>query len=91
MDFSDAWLQASRVLHVLRMFARYLPVDWAYAGKTGADDHLRNDVGIITAPDGRRWVIAAFCHDLPQPNYTVDNPGWLALARLAQGVVQSAK
>lgn len=72
-------------------FARYLPVDWAYAGKTGADDYLRNDVGIITAPDGRRWVLAAFCHSLPGPNYTVDNPGWLALARLAQGVVQSAK
>jgi len=68
-------------------FARYLQVDWAYAGITGADDHLRNDVGIITAPDGRRWVIAAFCHDLPQPNYTVDNPGWLALAQLARELI----
>lgn len=68
---------------------RYLPDDWVYAGKTGANDHLCNDVGIITAPDGRRWLIAAFCHELPGPNYNVDNPGWLALAQLARWIVDS--
>ncbi|MCW1967241.1 MAG: class A beta-lactamase-related serine hydrolase [Anaerolineae bacterium] len=69
---------------------RYLPDGWVYAGKTGANDHLCNDVGIITAPDGRRWLIAAFCHDLPGPNYNVDNPGWLALAQLTKALIGCA-
>jgi beta-lactamase class A len=63
---------------------RLLPEDWKYAGKTGSIDPVRNDVGIVTAPDGRRFALALFCQDLPVVLWTSDNPGMLALARLTR-------
>ncbi len=63
---------------------RLLPEDWKYAGKTGAIDPVRNDVGLVTAPDGRRFALALFCQDLPVVQWTADNPGLLALARLTR-------
>ncbi len=66
---------------------RLLPADWQYAGKTGAIEQLRADAAILTAPDGRRLVLAAFCADLPSVDWSVDNPGLLAIARLAQALV----
>jgi beta-lactamase class A len=63
---------------------RLLPSDWVYAGKGGSVDAVRNDVGLITAPDGRRFALAVFCQDLPLVLWTADNPGTLAIARLAR-------
>jgi beta-lactamase class A len=66
------------------MIGRFLPPGWQYAGKTVADADLRADVGLVTAPDHRRFVLALFCHGLPpQLGWGVDHPGVLALARLA--------
>lgn len=62
---------------------RLLPADWKYAGKTGAVDAVRNDVGIVTAPDGARYALALFCQNIPLVKWTADNPGLLALSRLA--------
>jgi beta-lactamase class A len=67
---------------------RLLPADWTYAGKTGAIDHVRNDVGLVTAPDGRRFALALFCQELPVVQWTADNPGMIALARLAKLLVR---
>ncbi len=61
---------------------RYLPAGWQYAGKSGSMPDVRNDVGIVTAPDGRRFVLALFCQQL-QVQWTVDDAGLVALARLA--------
>lgn len=70
------------------MIGRQLPPGWRYAGKTGADADLRADVGIVTAPDGREFVLALFCHDLPVPetgpDWSVDSPGVLAVAGLTR-------
>jgi beta-lactamase class A len=66
---------------------RYLPSDWQYAGKTGCIDHLRADVGIVTAPDGRQYILALFCSEIPMINWTVDNPGLLAIAQLARSLL----
>jgi beta-lactamase class A len=66
---------------------RYLPSDWKYAGKTGCIDHLRADVGIVTALDGRQYILALFCDEIPTVNWTVDNPGLLALAHLAHALL----
>lgn len=66
---------------------RLLPADWKYAGKTGAIDPVRNDVGIVTAPDGRRFALSLFVDSLPAVLWTPDNPGLLALARLAKAIL----
>lgn len=66
---------------------RYLPADWKYAGKTGRIEHLRGDVGIVTAPDGRRFALTLFCSEIPTIDWTVDNPGLQALAQLARSLI----
>lgn len=66
---------------------RYLPQDWEYAGKTGCIDHLRADVGLVTAPDGHQYVLALFCSEISAVNWTPDNPGLLALAQLAKSLL----
>ncbi len=63
---------------------RYLPEEWKYAGKTGAINAARNDVGVITAPDGRRFALALFCQHLTKIQWTPENPGLIALAELAK-------
>lgn len=63
---------------------RFLPEDWKYAGKTGAIDAVRNDVGVVVAPDGRRFALALFCQQLSTVQWTAENPGLLSLARLAK-------
>ncbi len=66
---------------------RFLPETWLYAGKTGAVDALRNDVGLVTKPNGERFVLALFCQKLPRVQWTVDNPGLWALARLSRALL----
>ncbi|MCW3099413.1 MAG: Beta-lactamase class [Chthonomonadaceae bacterium] len=63
---------------------RYLPEDWKYAGKTGAINAVRNDVGVVVAPDGRRFALALFCQQLTKVQWTAENPGLIALAQLAR-------
>ena len=65
-------------------FRACLPADWKYRGKTGAVDAVRNDVGIVETSDGRQYALSLFCQNLPMVQWTADNPGLLALARLTQ-------
>lgn len=77
--------------HYRDCIPRLLPADWTYAGKTGAVDPVRNDVGMITAPDGRRFLLSIFCQEIPIVLWTADNPGMLAIARLARSLVGLGK
>lgn len=84
---------ASEVLHILANQAyrdcipRSLPSGWRYAGKTGSLDQVRNDVGLITGPDGRKFALAVFCQELPTVDWSPDNAGTLAIANLAQALL----
>lgn len=66
---------------------RLLPAEWTYAGKTGAIDAARNDVGLIVTDTGERYVLALFCQGLKAVLWTADNPGMVALARLARRIL----
>ena len=66
---------------------RYLPADWIYEGKTGAIDHVRNDVARVRTPDGRAFAVAIFVQKLPQVLWTADNPGYYAIANLAKALL----
>jgi beta-lactamase class A len=66
---------------------RLLPSGWTYAGKTGSNIGLRADVGLISAPDGRQFVMAVFCSGMPGEDWSVENPGLRAIARLAQALL----
>jgi beta-lactamase class A len=63
---------------------RGLPRNWLYAGKTGSDDDLRNDCGIITRPDGSHIVVACFVQSLDEAPSTADHPGLVALGQVAK-------
>jgi beta-lactamase class A len=52
------------------------------ANKAGALDHLRSDVGIVYSKGGR-IAIAITCDDIPQVDWTADNPGLLMIAKLS--------
>lgn len=66
---------------------RLLGQGWSYAGKTGAIEQLRADAAILSDATGPRYALAAFCTDLPAIDWGPDNPGLLAIARLARGLV----
>ncbi len=63
---------------------RLLPPDWKYAGKTGAIDHVRNDVGLVTTASGARYALAILCQDLHEVLWTPENRGLLAIAEVAR-------
>lgn len=67
---------------------RLLGPGWAYAGKTGAIDQLRADVGILSDAAGPRYALTVFCSGLPQIDWGPDNPGLLAIARLARSLIR---
>lgn len=52
------------------------------ATKCGSLDALRADVGIIYSPRGR-IAMAIYCDDMPEIDYTIDNPALLLIARLS--------
>ena len=56
------------------------------ATKSGALDALRSNIGIIYHPRGR-IAIAITCSEMPEPNWTVDNPGLLLMSRLSEVLV----
>ncbi len=64
--------------------------DWrlAKATKSGALDALRSNVGIIYHPKGK-IVLAITCHEMPEPTWTVDNPGLLMMSRLSEIVTEA--
>src|SRR5262249_19010474 len=52
------------------------------ASKAGALDALRSNVGIIYSKRGR-IAMAITCDDMPQVDWTSENPGYLMLSRLS--------
>jgi hypothetical protein len=52
------------------------------ATKSGALDALRSNVGIIYSKRGR-IAMAITCDDMPQVDWTDDNPAYLLLSRLS--------
>jgi beta-lactamase class A len=69
------------------MIPRYLPPGWSYAGKTGCNDDLRADVGLVGDPQGQGFVLALFCKFPASNDWSLENPGTLALARLARALL----
>jgi beta-lactamase class A len=67
---------------------RALPEEWKYAGKTGGIDGVRNDVALVTAPDGSQAALALFAQELFDQRWSPDNAGLLALARVAKRVLE---
>lgn len=56
------------------------------ATKSGALDALRSNIGIIYHPRGR-IVVAITCSEMPELNWTVDNPALLLMSRLSDILV----
>jgi beta-lactamase class A len=56
------------------------------ANKTGALDRLRSDVGIIYHPRGR-IALAVTCDDMPETDWTDDNPALHLMSRLSRLVI----
>ena len=56
------------------------------ATKSGALDALRSNVGIIYHTRGR-IALAITCDDMPQPEWTPDNPAYLLMSRLSELVI----
>jgi beta-lactamase class A len=63
--------------------------DWRLtkATKSGALDALRSNLGIIYDPRGR-IAVSVTCSEMPEPNWTVDNPALLLMSRLSQILVE---
>jgi beta-lactamase class A len=56
------------------------------ATKSGALDTLRSNLGIIYHPRGR-IALAITCNEMPEANWTVDNPALLLMSRLSEILV----
>lgn len=57
------------------------------ATKSGALDALRSNVGVIYHPRGR-IVLAVTCDDMPEPDWTPDNPAFRLMSRLSELIVE---
>lgn len=66
---------------------RMLPPGCAYAGKGGAIDRARNDVGLVTVGPDHTIALAVFCKDLPVLPYSVYHPALRAIGEIARAVV----
>jgi beta-lactamase class A len=56
------------------------------ATKSGALDALRANVGLVYHPRGR-IVLAVTCDDMPEPDWTPDNPALLLMSRLSELII----
>jgi beta-lactamase class A len=56
------------------------------ATKSGALDALRSNVGIIYHTRGR-IALAVTCDDMPEPNWTADNPAYQLMSRLSEIII----
>jgi beta-lactamase class A len=61
--------------------------DITVANKSGALDHLRSDVGIVYSEKGP-IAMAITVEDLPEINWTPDNPGELTIAALSRILIE---
>ncbi|MEK6279041.1 MAG: serine hydrolase [Acidobacteriota bacterium] len=57
------------------------------ATKSGALDALRSNVGIVYHPRGR-IALAITCNEMPEVEWTVDNPAMLLMSRLSEIVIE---
>ena len=57
------------------------------ANKTGALDHLRSDVGIVYSPRGK-IALAISCDDIPNIDWSPDNPALLLISQLTQILIE---
>jgi beta-lactamase class A len=64
--------------------------DVTVANKTGALDRLRSDAGIIYASGGP-IVMAITVDDMPESDWTPDNPGELLISQLSEIIVDGLK
>jgi hypothetical protein len=60
--------------------------DTTIASKSGSLDHLRSDVGIVYSKHGP-IAMAITVEDIPEINYTPDNPGDLLISSLSDILV----
>lgn len=70
---------------------RYLPPYWKYAGKTGAIDSSRNDIGVVTSQSGDNFILSLFCQNMTDVMWTPDNSGEVALAKLSAEILGVTK
>ncbi|MDT7779756.1 MAG: beta-lactamase class [Acidobacteriota bacterium] len=56
------------------------------ATKSGALDALRSNVGLIYHTRGR-IALAVTCDDMPEPNWTIDNPAYHLMSRLSEIII----
>jgi D-alanyl-D-alanine carboxypeptidase len=56
------------------------------ATKSGALDALRSNVGVIYHPRGR-IALAVTCDDMPDPDWSPDNPALLLMSRLSELII----
>lgn len=61
--------------------------DVEVADKTGALDHLRSDVGIVFSKHGN-IAMAITVDDMPEVNWTPENPGLLMISGLSEVLVE---
>ena len=61
--------------------------DVTVANKSGALDHLRSDVGLLYSPGGP-VAMAVTVDEMPEPDWSPDNPGEFLIARLSEVVSQ---
>lgn len=62
--------------------------DSAIANKTGALDHVRNDVGAVTTKHGM-IILSLFTHDNADTSWTPDNDAEVLMAKIAQAIVKA--
>lgn len=88
----------SAAMHILRnqfyrnSIPRYLEAldstegESSIANKTGALNHVRNDVGVVFAPNGP-VVISMFTYDNEDQSWTPDNQAEVLMAKLAKVII----
>ena len=87
---TNQWLHRTLAAQQDRVgFPRALPTGWHYAGKTGSDDDLKNDCGILTSPSGERFVAACFAQELADAPHTADHPGLQAIIATTRTIIGS--
>ncbi|MGB9145934.1 MAG: serine hydrolase [Acidobacteriaceae bacterium] len=93
-DLCNAALHMLKVQFYRNSIPRYLEKldstegESAVANKTGALDHVRNDVGAVFTKQGT-IIISEFTHDNEDTSWTPDNTAEVLMAKLALAVVQA--
>jgi beta-lactamase class A len=91
-DLCDAAIHMLKSQFFRNSIPRYLEKldttegDSAVANKTGALDHVRNDVGAVFTKHGT-IIISEFTHDNADTSWTPDNEAEVLMAKLAQTIV----